>query len=148
MRNEDNMINCNCGSCFHKSYKTRHLKSKVHIEGLKKKEEVKTIELKIKNDELLEKKTNKLSIKYIDSIIDFDCRDNILIHENIEELHEELNRYFNRFVNNKCNEAQLNYDCCHTIKEFVEKNNIKYNYDIFSEYISVDPYDLDNDDLE
>ena len=36
MRNEDNMINCNCGSCFHKSYKTRLLKSKVHIEGLKK----------------------------------------------------------------------------------------------------------------
>ena len=49
MRNEDNIIHCDCGSYFHKSYKTRHLKSKVHIEGLKKKEEVKTIELKIKN---------------------------------------------------------------------------------------------------
>ena len=40
------MIYCECGMCFHKSYKTRHLKSKVHIEGLKKKEEeVKTIEI-------------------------------------------------------------------------------------------------------
>ena len=91
---------------------------------------------------------NKLSIKYINSIIDFDCRDNILIHENIEELHEELNRYINRFINNKCNEAQLNYYCYHTIKEFVEREKIKYNHDIFSEYISVDPYDLDYDDSE
>ena len=51
-------------------------------------------------------------------------------------------------INCKCNEAQLNYDCYHTIKEFVEKNNIKYNDDIFSEYKSVDPYDSDNDDSE
>ena len=63
----------------------------------------------------------KLSIKFINSIIDFCCRDNILFHENIEELHEELNGYINRFINNKCNEAQLNYDCYHTIKEFVGK---------------------------
>ena len=115
------------------------------IEGLKKKEEVKTIELKIKNDELLENNTYKLSIKFINSIVDLDCRDNILIHENIEELHEELNRYINRFMNKKCNEAQLNYDCYATIKEFVENNNIQNNYDFFSEYLSNDPYDVDSE---
>ena len=28
MRNEDNMITCECGLCYHKSYKPRHLKAK------------------------------------------------------------------------------------------------------------------------
>ena len=37
MRNEDNMITCECGLCYHESYKSRHLKSKVHIQGLEDK---------------------------------------------------------------------------------------------------------------
>jgi hypothetical protein len=32
-------ITCECGICYHKSYKSRHLNSKVHLEGLKKKQE-------------------------------------------------------------------------------------------------------------
>ena len=65
--------------------------------------------------------------------------------ENHEELYEELNRYMNNFINSKCNEAQLNYDCYASIKEFLENNDIEYNYDFFSEYLSVDPYDVDSD---
>ncbi len=29
-------ITCECGICYHKSYKSRHLKSKAHLEGLEK----------------------------------------------------------------------------------------------------------------
>ncbi len=47
---------------------------------------------------------------------------------------------------NKCNEAQL-YDCYATIKEFLENNDIEYNYDFFSEFLSDDPYD-DEDESE
>ena len=32
-----------------------------------------------------------------------------------------------------------------TIKEFVENNNIECKYDVFSEYLSIDPYDIDSD---
>ena len=51
-------------------------------------------------------------------------------------------------MNKKCNEALLNYNCYAIIKEFVETNNIKCNYDIFSEYLNINPYDSDNDDSE
>ena len=34
------------------------------------------------------------------------------------------------------------------LKNLWREKNIKYNYDIFSEYISVDPYDSDNNDSE
>ncbi len=32
-------ITCECGICYHKSYKSRHLNSKAHLEGLNKKQE-------------------------------------------------------------------------------------------------------------
>ena len=148
MRNEDNMITCECGLCYHKSYKSRHLKSKVHIQGLEdkeKNEQKEVIKMKVNEGELLNKSKYGKSIKFVNSIIDFDCRDNILSHENNEELYEELNTYINRFINKKCNEDQLNYDCYATIKEFLENNDIEYNHDIFSEYLSVDPYENDDE---
>lgn len=149
MRNEDNMITCECGMCYHKSYKSRHLKSKTHIKGLKdkeKNEQKEVMKKRIKEeDELLNNHKYGKSIKFVNSITDFDCRDNINSHENNEELYEELDNYINRFINNKCNEAQLNYDCYATIKEFVQKYDIQYNYDFFSEYLSVDPYEDDDE---
>lgn len=149
LRNEDNMITCECGMCYHKSYKSRHLTSKTHIKGLEdkeKNEQKEVMKMKIKEEgELLNNHKYVESIKFVNSIIDFDCRDNILSHENNEELYEELDNYINRFINKKCNEDQLNYDCYATIKEFVEKNDIQYNYDFFSEYLSVDPYEDDDE---
>lgn len=148
MRNEENMITCECGMCYHKSYKSRHLTSKTHIKGLEdkeKNEQKEEIKMKIKEEEIINKNKYAKSIKFVNSITDFDCRDNILIHENNEELYEELDNYINRFVNKKCNEDQLNYDCYTTIKEFVENNDIQYNYDFFSEYLSVDPYENDDE---
>ena len=148
LRNEDNMITCECGLCYHQSYKSRHLKSKTHIKGLEdkeKNEQKEEIKMKIKEEEIINKNKYAKSIKFVNSITDFDCRDNILIHENNEELYEELDNYINRFVNKKCNEDQLNYDCYTTIKEFVENNDIQYNYDFFSEYLSVDPYENDDE---
>ena len=47
-------------------------------------------------------------------------------------------------MNKKCNEALLDYNWNATIKEFVENNSIKCNYDIFSEYININPYDDDD----
>ena len=148
MRNEENMITCECGMCYHKSYKSRHLTSKTHIKGLEdkeKNEQKEEIKMKIKEEEIINKNKYAKSIKFVNSITDFDCRDNILIHENNEELYEELDNYINRFVNKKCNEDQLNYDCYTTIKEFVGNNDIQYNYDFFSEYLSVDPYENDDE---
>ena len=148
MRNEENMITCECGLCYHQSYKSRHLKSKTHIKGLEdkgKNEQKEVMKMRVKEGELLDKHKFAKSIKFVNSITDFDCRDNILSHENNEELYEELNTYINRFINNKCNEDQLNYDCYATIKEFVENNDIEYNYDFFSEYLSNDPYENDDE---
>lgn len=148
MRNEDNMITCECGLCYHKSYKSRHLKSKVHLKGLEEKEEnqkKEVIKMKVNEGELLNNNKYGKSIKFVNSIIDFECRDNILSHENNEELYEELNTYINRFINKKCNEDQLNYDCYATIKEFLENNDIEYNHDIFSEYLNIDPYENDDE---
>ena len=91
MRNEDNMITCECGLCYHKSYKSRHLKSKVHIQGLEdkeKNEQKEVIKMKVNEGELLNKSKYGKSIKFVNSIIDFDCRDNILSHENNEELYD------------------------------------------------------------
>ena len=148
LRNEDNVITCECGLCYHKSYKSRHLKSKVHLKGLEdkgKNEQKEVIKMKVNEGELLNNNKYGKSIKFVNSITDFDCRDNILSHENNEELYEELNTYINRFINKKCNEDQLNYDCYATIKEFLENNDIPYNYDFFSEYLSVDPYENDDE---
>ena len=148
MRNEENMITCECGLCYHQSYKSRHLKSKTHIKGLEdkgKNEQKEVMKMRVKEGELLDKHKFAKSIKFVNSITDFDCRDNILSHENNEELYEELNRYMNNFINSICNEAQLNYDCYATIKEFVENNDIEYNYDFFSEYLSNDPYENDDE---
>ena len=65
--------------------------------------------------------------------------------KNNEESYEELDNYINRFINKKCNEDQLNYDCDTTINESVENNDIEYNYDFFSEYLSVDPYENEDE---
>ena len=40
MRNEENIITCECGLCYYKSYKSRHLTSKTHIKGLEDKEKM------------------------------------------------------------------------------------------------------------
>ncbi len=40
MRNEENMINCECSLCYHKSYKSRHLNSITHIKGLEEIEKI------------------------------------------------------------------------------------------------------------
>ena len=48
--------------------------------------------MKVKDNESLNDNQFKLSIKLVNSILDFDCRDNILNHENNEELFEVLNR--------------------------------------------------------
>ena len=142
---DDNKIACECGICYHKSYKSRHLNSKAHLEGLEKMQTKKVEVKKMKEDEKLENNKYKLAIKFVNSITDFDCRDNILGNENNEELYEELETYINRFINKKCNENQLNYDCYATIKEFIVNNDIKYEYDFFSEYLQNDPYDEDSE---
>jgi hypothetical protein len=36
---DNDKITGECGICFHKSYTSRHLNSKAHLEGLKKKQE-------------------------------------------------------------------------------------------------------------
>ncbi len=41
-------------------------------------------------DEQLENNKYKLAILFVNSIADSDCRDNIISHENNEELYEEL----------------------------------------------------------
>jgi len=142
---DETKITCECGICYHKSYKSRHLKSKAHLEGLEKMQTKKVEVKKMQEDEELENNKYKLAIQFVNSITDFDCRDNILGHENNKELYEELETYINRFINKKCNENQLNYDCYATIKEFIVNNDIKYEYDFFSEYLQNDPYDEDSE---
>ncbi len=45
---------CEYGICYHKSYKSRHLKSKVHLEGLEKMKTKEVEVKKLKEDEQLE----------------------------------------------------------------------------------------------
>ena len=136
---DETKISCECGICYHKSYKSRRLKSKAHFEGLGKMKTKEVEVKKMKEDEQLENNKYKLAILFVNSIMDFGRRDKILSHENNEELYEELETYINRFINKKCNENQLNYFCYATIKEFIVNNDIKYEYDFFSEYLSNDP---------
>ncbi len=44
---DDNKITCECGICYHKWYKTRHLNSKAHLEGLRKKQQPQEEEIEI-----------------------------------------------------------------------------------------------------
>jgi len=124
MRSEENMINCECGCTYHMSYKSRHLKSKNHIEGLKKKEEQK-----------IEPKDNKYEMaqKFVKNIIDIDGK-TIMLHPNINELYDEINRYIKMYVDNKSTERQLNRNINISIKEFMDDNDIKYEHDLFLEF--------------
>jgi hypothetical protein len=51
---DETKITCECGICYHKSHKIRHLNSKAHLEELKKKQEPQGEEIEIddKNDKL------------------------------------------------------------------------------------------------
>ncbi len=93
-------ITCECGICYHKSCKTRHLKSKAHLEELDKMKNKEVVVKKKNEEELLENNKYKEAILFVNSITYFDCRDIILSHENNEDLYEELNRYINIFINN------------------------------------------------
>ncbi len=53
-----------------------------------------------------------------------------------EELYEEINHYINQFINSKCNKDRLNYNYYATIKEFIETNDVRYNYEFFCEYLN------------
>ena len=44
--------------------------------------------MKIKEEEIKIKKKYAKSIKFVNSITDFECRDNILSHENNEKLYD------------------------------------------------------------
>jgi hypothetical protein len=128
MRNEDNMITCECGLCYHKSYKSRHLKSKTHIKGLEdKKEQEQQIEIDDKNDKF------KIHKNYVRSIKDINgCT--IMLHPKINDCYDEITRYINMFVNDKINKRQLDKNVNLSIKEFMDENEIKYKDDLFKQY--------------
>jgi hypothetical protein len=64
---DDNKITCECGICYHKSYKSRYLNSKAHLEGFKKKQEPQEEEIEI-NDENDKLKIHKNYVRKIQDI--------------------------------------------------------------------------------
>ena len=81
-------------------------KKRTHIKGLEDREnnvEKEKLKMRVKEGELLNNNKYAESIKFVNSITDFECRDNIFSHEKNEELYEELDYYIKRFINNKCN---------------------------------------------
>ena len=126
---DDNKITCECGICYHKSYKSRHLNSKAHLEGFKKKQEPQEEEIEI-NDENDKLKIHK---NYVRKIKDIDNK-TIMLHPKINELYIEIDRYINMFVNSKSTQKQLDKNVHLSIKEFMDENNIKYKNDYFKEY--------------
>ncbi len=78
MLSDDNKIICECGICYQMSYKTRHLNSKAHLEGLKKKQgpQEEQIEINDENDKL------KIHKNYVRKIKDIDSK-TIMLHPKI-----------------------------------------------------------------
>lgn len=136
LRNEDNMITCECGMCYHKSYKSRHLNSKTHIKGLEdKKEQEEQIQIDDKNDKL------KIHKNYLKPIKDIDGK-TIMLHPKINDCYDEITRYINMFVDGRINERQLTKNVHISIRDFMDENNIKYQDNYFKEY----EYESDSDD--
>ena len=126
---DDNKITCECGICYHKSYKLRHLNSKAHLEGLKKKQEPQeeTFEIDDKNDKL------KLHKNYVRKINDIDGK-TIILHPKINDCYDEITRYINMYTSDRINERQFEKNVQLSIRDFMDENNIKYKTDYFKEY--------------
>jgi len=139
MLTDETKITCECGICYHKSYKTRHLKSKAHLEGLQKKQEAQEdIEIDDKNDKL------RVHKNYVRKISDIDGK-TIMKHPKINDCYDEITRYINMFVDDRINERQLEKNVQLSIKDFMDENNIKYKVDLFKDYEYESEFDSESE---